>query len=53
MVGVRGQRGGRQRKLDPSEIRRLRARLGHGEPKAIVAKKFGISVRTLDRYLAR
>lgn len=48
-----GQRGGRPRKLDPGETNHLRDRVRRGEPKAAVAKKFGISVRTLDRYLAR
>ena len=35
-----GLRGGRPLNLDRSDIRRLRARLGRGEAKAIVAKKF-------------
>lgn len=48
-----GRRGGRPAKLNRRDIKRLCEQLRQGEPKSIVAKKFGISVRTLDRYLGR
>jgi hypothetical protein len=48
-----GKLGGRPQKLDGAALVRLRSMLGHGQSKAEAAKRLGISVRTLDRYLAR
>lgn len=45
-----GKLGGRPPKLGPSEIDQLHKWVRHGEPKAVVARKLGISTRTLDRY---
>jgi hypothetical protein len=48
-----GKLGGRPRKLDRAGITQLRKRLRRGVSKAEIAKTLEISVRTLDRYLAR
>jgi len=48
-----GKLGGRPPKLDSAALAKLRSMLRRGDSKAEAAKGFGISVRTLDRYLAR
>lgn len=46
-----GRLCGRPRKLSGIDIDKLHQQLRRGDSKAVVAKKFGISARTLDRYL--
>ncbi len=46
-----GKLGGRPRKLDTVAAAKLRRMLRKGLPKGEIAKKLGICVRTLDRYL--
>lgn len=48
-----GELGGRPRKLDRAGVAGLRNMLRRGRLKMEAAKRLGISVRTLDRYLAR
>lgn len=48
-----GKLGGRPRKLDRAALAELRNMLRRGDSKAKAAKRLGVSVRTLDRYLAR
>ena len=45
-----GKLGGRPFKLDKSALDRLRRMLREGVPKGEIAKKLGISARTLSRY---
>lgn len=47
----RGAYRGRKRSLSPEQIAELRRRLETGEPKAKVAREFGISRETLYQYL--
>jgi len=47
-----GKLGGRPPKLDRATLAKLRKMLRRGDSKAEAAKRLGISVRTLDRYLA-
>jgi hypothetical protein len=47
-----GKLGGRPPKLDRAALARLRNMLRQGDSKAKAAKRLGISVRTLERYLA-
>ncbi len=49
----RGVYRGRKRQLSEDEAARLRERVAAGEPKAAVARAFGISRETLYRYLER
>ena len=48
-----GKLGGRPQKLDRAALAKLGNMLRRGHSKAEAAKRLGISVRTLDRYLAR
>jgi len=48
-----GKLGGRPQKLDGAALASLRNMLRCGHSKAEAAKRLGISVRTLARYLAR
>ena len=48
-----GRLGGRPQKLARAALARLRSMLRRGYSKAEAAQRLGISVRTLDRYLAR
>lgn len=47
----RGVYRGRRKLLSKEQAEQLRARVGAGEPKAAVARAFGISRETLYRYL--
>lgn len=49
----RGVYRGRQRLLSEDEAQQLRTRVEAGEPKAAVARAFGISRETVYRYLER
>jgi DNA invertase Pin-like site-specific DNA recombinase len=49
----RGVYRGRKRQLSEDAAARLRERVAAGEPKAAVARAFGISRETLYRYLER
>jgi FixJ family two-component response regulator len=44
---------GRLRQLTPQQVDELTARVRHGEPKAQIARDFGISRKTLYNYLDR
>ena len=48
-----GKLGGRPQKLDSAALAKLRNMVRRGDSKGQAAKRLGISVRTLDRYLAR
>jgi len=47
-----GKLGGRPQKLNRAALAKLHSMLRQGRSKAEAAKQVGISVRTLDRYLA-
>ena len=50
---IKGVYTGRQQQLTPQQVDELTARVGHGEPKAQIARDFGISRKTLYNYLDR
>lgn len=49
----RGVYRGRRKVLSAEQVEQLRSRIAGGEPKAAVARDFGISRETLYRYLER
>lgn len=49
----KGVHRGRRKLLSEEQAERLRARVTAGEPKAMMARAFGISRETLYRYLER
>lgn len=49
----RGVYRGRKQRLSAEEVVRLKERVDAGEPKAAIARAFGISRETLYRYLER
>ena len=51
LAKARGVYTGRKRALTPDQVSDLRARVAAGEPKASLARKFGISRQTLYQYL--
>jgi len=51
LAKARGASTGRKRSLTPAQASDLRARVAAGEPKASLARKFGISRQTLYQYL--
>src|SRR5947209_15307506 len=51
LAKARGAYKGRKRSLTPAQASDLRVRVAAGEPKASLARKFGISRQTLYQYL--
>ena len=52
LAKARGAYTGRKASLTPSQVKALRARAAAGEPKAGLAREFGISRQTLYSYLS-
>jgi DNA invertase Pin-like site-specific DNA recombinase len=50
---ARGIYTGRKQQLTPQQVDELTARVGHGEPKAQIARDLGISRNTLYNYIER
>jgi DNA invertase Pin-like site-specific DNA recombinase len=51
LAKARGAYRGRKRSLTPAQVQALRARVAAGEPKAGLAREFGVSRQTLYQYL--
>ena len=51
LAKARGAYRGRKPSLTPNRVEQLRARVATGEPKASLAREFGISRQTLYQYL--
>jgi DNA invertase Pin-like site-specific DNA recombinase len=51
LAKARGAYRGRKRSLTPTQVTELRIRVAAGEPKARLAREFGISRQTLYQYL--
>ncbi len=51
MAKARGAYRGRKRSLTSEQVNVIRARAAAGEPKASLAREFGVSRQTLYQYL--
>ncbi|SFC62130.1 recombinase family protein [Collimonas sp. OK412] len=53
LAKAKGVYTGRKQQLTPQQVGELTARVGHGEPKAQIARDLGISRNTLYNYIER